>query len=59
MAMAKGRQHAEWERVSLLAAICGTPIPMGGKRKTPFQPWEFNPFSKGPPPAPEKAEDQG
>ena len=47
MAMAKGRQRAEWERTSLLAAIARNSYPLGGKRKKPFQPWEFNPFTKG------------
>jgi hypothetical protein len=54
MAMAKGRQRAEWERTSLLAAIARNSYHLGGKRKKAFQPWEFNPFTSGPPPAPEK-----
>jgi len=54
MAMAKGRQRAEWERTSLLAAIARNSYHLGGKRKKPFQPWEFNPFTKGPPPAVDK-----
>jgi hypothetical protein len=52
--MAKARQKAEWERVSLLAAIVRNSYPLGGKRKRPFQSWEFNPFTKGPPPVPDK-----
>jgi hypothetical protein len=54
MAMAKGRQRAEWERTSLLAAVARNSYHLGGKRKRPFQPWEFNPFTNGPPPAVEK-----
>jgi hypothetical protein len=54
MAMAKGRQKAEWERAALLAAITRNSYPLGGKRKRPFQPWEFNPFEHGPPPAVDK-----
>ena len=54
MAMARCRQRSEWERTSLLAALVRNSYLFGGKRKKPFQPWEYNPFSKGPPPAPEK-----
>jgi hypothetical protein len=54
MAMAKARQRAEWERTALLTAIVRNSYPLGGKRKKPFQPWEFNPFTKGPPPTVDK-----
>jgi hypothetical protein len=54
MAMARGRQRAEWERTSLLAAIAASPYRDPKKRKRPFEPWEFNPFAERPP-KPEKA----
>ena len=54
MAMAKARQQDQWERTALLTAIVRNSYPLGDKRKKPFQPWEFNPFAKGPPPVPEK-----
>ena len=47
--MAKGRQRAEWERTSLLAAIGANPYRDCKKRKRPFEPWEFNPFADRPP----------
>ena len=54
MAMARCRQRSEWERTSLLAALVRNSYLFGGNRKKPFQPWEYNPFSKGPLPVPEK-----
>ena len=44
--MAKGRQRAEWERASLLAAIGANPYRDPKKRKRPFTPEDFNPFAK-------------
>jgi hypothetical protein len=55
MAMAKGRQRAEWERTALLAAIGANPYRDPKKRKRPFAPWEFNPFADHRPPKVERA----
>jgi hypothetical protein len=46
MAMAKGRQRAEWERTALLAAIGANPYRDSKKRKKPFEPRDFNPFAE-------------
>lgn len=43
--MAKGRQRAEWERTSLLAAIGANPYRDVKKHKRPFAPQDFNPFA--------------
>ena len=51
---AKARQRAEWGRTSLLAALVRNSYPLGKERLTAFQPWEFDPFCKGPPPAVKK-----
>jgi hypothetical protein len=53
MAMAKGRQQAEWERTALLAAIGANPYRDAKKQKQPFAPADFNPFVDRPP-KPEK-----
>jgi hypothetical protein len=53
MAMAKGRQQAEWERTALLAAIGANPYRDAKKHKQPFAPADFNPFADRPP-KPEK-----
>jgi hypothetical protein len=55
IAMAKGRQRAEWERTALLAAIGANPYRDPKVRKKPFEPWEFNPFVDRKPPKIEKA----
>jgi hypothetical protein len=52
--MARGCQKAEWDRTSLLAAIGANPNRDPKKRQKPYEPWEFNPFRKGPPPKPER-----
>lgn len=48
MAMAQGRQRAQWERTALLAAIGANPYRDAKKHKRPFAPSEFNPFSNQP-----------
>ncbi len=59
MAMAKGRQRAEWERTAQLSALIGA-IPTATQEsiQKPFEPWEFNPFADEEPPKVEEARDQ-
>jgi len=44
MTMARGRQMAEWDRTSLLAAVTASPYRDSKVHKKPFQPWEFHPM---------------
>ena len=54
MAMARGRQKAEWERTALLAAIAANPYRDTDRRPEPFTADEFNPFADPQVPRPEK-----
>ena len=56
MAMAKGRQRAEWERTSQMSVLIANPHRDVKKHPEPFEPWEFNPFAEGKPPRVKKPE---
>ena len=56
MAMAKGRERAEWGRTAQLSMLLANPNRDTEEHPEPFQAWEFNPFTEAEPPKVKKPE---